>query len=253
MSCAGKHGPLRGPALAGAPAAIGHYASAHYCCSCFAACLWLNHCIGSRSLIGPRCHAAAIGEPSIVAPGGLSPEDTPQFVLLTHDDGVDAEARGAMLELLKGKKAAQGCPLTATMFTLMDPEGWTCERQGDCLWGPVWCVPCKATGMKPRAIASTLCFLLHGPSPQAVCLQSCASCSLLRGDEAVQSGPGDCGPHHQPRKGAHVCMLGACLHGDACRRWLGRLATVTLKAHHLHTLWLPRCSHLAPQSESNDW
>lgn len=98
----------------------------------------------SRPLLGPRCHAAAIGEPSTAAPGGLSPEDTPQFVLLTHDDGVDAESRGAMLKLLKGKKAAQGCPLTATMFTLMDPEGWTCERQGGCLWGLVWLVQCKA-------------------------------------------------------------------------------------------------------------
>ncbi|KAI7842639.1 hypothetical protein COHA_003743 [Chlorella ohadii] len=69
--------------------------------------------------------AAAVGEPSIVAPGGLTPEETPQFVLLTHDDGIDAESRGAMLKLLKGKTAAQGCPLTATMFALMDPDGWT--------------------------------------------------------------------------------------------------------------------------------
>lgn len=48
-------------------------------------------------------------------------------MLLTHDDGIDAESRGALLKLLKGKTAAQGCPLTATMFALMDPDGWTCE------------------------------------------------------------------------------------------------------------------------------
>jgi hypothetical protein len=73
--------------------------------------------------------AAAVGEPSIAAPGGLSPEETPQFILLTHDDGVDAESRSAMLKLLKGKTAEKGCQLTATMFTLMDPDGWTaCEE-----------------------------------------------------------------------------------------------------------------------------
>jgi len=51
-------------------------------------------------------------------------------VLLTHDDGIDAESRGAMLKLLKGKTAAQGCPLTATIFALMDPDCWSCEPPG---------------------------------------------------------------------------------------------------------------------------
>lgn len=80
--------------------------------------------------LDPPWPAAAVGKPSIIVPGGLAPEETPQFILLTHDDGVDAESWSAMLKLLKGKTAEKGCPLTATMFTLMDPDGWTCEWIG---------------------------------------------------------------------------------------------------------------------------
>ncbi len=71
-------------------------------------------------------------------------------MLLTHDDGIDAESRGAMLKLLKGKTAAQGCPLTATMFALMDPDGWTCEQQGVVVWGlgaQVWRGGCMRLGL----------------------------------------------------------------------------------------------------------
>lgn len=50
-------------------------------------------------------------------------------LLLQHDDGVDSEARKAMLGIAKGRETPNGCPVTATMFTLLDPDGWTsCEE-----------------------------------------------------------------------------------------------------------------------------
>ncbi|KAL4451906.1 hypothetical protein ABPG75_007568 [Micractinium tetrahymenae] len=66
--------------------------------------------------------------PSLDAPGGLAPDQAPMFVLFTHDDGVDFEARRAILDVTEGRASANGCQVSATMFTLYDPDGWTvCE------------------------------------------------------------------------------------------------------------------------------
>ncbi|EFN52751.1 hypothetical protein CHLNCDRAFT_138342 [Chlorella variabilis] len=48
-------------------------------------------------------------------PGGLRPSRVPQFVLFTHDDAVDGEAHRLVKSVTAGR-AANGCPLTATMF-----------------------------------------------------------------------------------------------------------------------------------------
>lgn len=66
--------------------------------------------------------------PSLDSPGGILPEQVPMFVLFTHDDGVDSEAREAILDVTGGRASKDGCQVSATMFTLYDSEGWTvCE------------------------------------------------------------------------------------------------------------------------------
>jgi hypothetical protein len=97
----------------------------------------------------------------VSAPGGLSPEQTPQFVLLTvssveerggvhgvrhpserlslmhnhlphphpqlqHDDVVTWKVNDVMRRLTEGRQAKGGCPLSATMFvTAANEEGWS--------------------------------------------------------------------------------------------------------------------------------
>ncbi|EFN55781.1 hypothetical protein CHLNCDRAFT_145232 [Chlorella variabilis] len=86
--------------------------------------------LGVALLLAAAALCAAAGvPPSINAPGNLTRDQLPMFVLFTHDDGVDSEARKAMLGIAKGRETPNGCPVTATMFTLLDPDGWTsCEE-----------------------------------------------------------------------------------------------------------------------------
>lgn len=51
-------------------------------------------------------------------PGGLDPSDTPQFLLLTHDDAVNSEAVDAITAMLDGRSSVDGCKAAATFFTL---------------------------------------------------------------------------------------------------------------------------------------
>ncbi|KAL4424966.1 hypothetical protein ABPG77_002851 [Micractinium sp. CCAP 211/92] len=52
----------------------------------------------------------------LLAPGGLPLGLTPQFVLLTHDDGVSRSSRDMLRAITDGRRAPNGCPLTATLF-----------------------------------------------------------------------------------------------------------------------------------------
>ncbi|KAL4420561.1 hypothetical protein ABPG75_010217 [Micractinium tetrahymenae] len=58
--------------------------------------------------------------PSTSPPGGLDPADTPQFVLLTHDDSITSKTAAAVHSIAGGKATADGCPVVATMFTSLD-------------------------------------------------------------------------------------------------------------------------------------
>ncbi|EFN58774.1 hypothetical protein CHLNCDRAFT_140524 [Chlorella variabilis] len=53
------------------------------------------------------------------APGGLSAAQTPQFVLLTVDDAVYCPAKDLITAVTEGRQTADGCPLAATMFTML--------------------------------------------------------------------------------------------------------------------------------------
>lgn len=44
-------------------------------------------------------------------PGGLSPEDIPQFVLLTFDDAVNGINKEFFAELFKDRQNPNGCPI----------------------------------------------------------------------------------------------------------------------------------------------
>ncbi|KAL4421300.1 hypothetical protein ABPG75_010591 [Micractinium tetrahymenae] len=64
---------------------------------------------------------AALGfiEYTTSPPGGLSPDQVPQFVLFTHDDAVNSESYAAVRSIANGREI-NGCPITATMFTKVD-------------------------------------------------------------------------------------------------------------------------------------
>lgn len=66
----------------------------------------------------------AVGEARLEPPGGLQPARVPQFVLLTHDDALMAKTDTVLRELTEGL-AANGCPVTATLFTQV--QGTDCE------------------------------------------------------------------------------------------------------------------------------
>lgn len=77
--------------------------------------------------------AAVVGAaalyPSTDAPGGLAPDQTPQFILFTHDDALRENTYEAMLEVTEGRQSLNGCPATATMFTTT--RGTDCELVAD--------------------------------------------------------------------------------------------------------------------------
>lgn len=55
--------------------------------------------------------------PGTAPPGGLAPEDTPQFILFTHDDAIVTLTDQAFRSVCDGRKNPDGCPARATMFT----------------------------------------------------------------------------------------------------------------------------------------
>ncbi|KAL4448990.1 hypothetical protein ABPG77_007707 [Micractinium sp. CCAP 211/92] len=79
-------------------------------------------------LLAAVAGAAAL-YPSTEAPGGLTPDQTPQFILFTHDDALRENTYEAMLEVTEGRQSLNGCPATATMFTTT--RGTDCELVAD--------------------------------------------------------------------------------------------------------------------------
>eukprot|EP00887_Chlorella_sp_A99_P001824 scaffold19.g1824.t1 len=59
------------------------------------------------------------------APGGLTPEQTPQFVLFTHDDAVDATSNKVVRAVTDRAHNANGCGVPATWFTIK--TGTSCD------------------------------------------------------------------------------------------------------------------------------
>ncbi|EFN52367.1 hypothetical protein CHLNCDRAFT_138796 [Chlorella variabilis] len=76
-------------------------------------------------LLAAVCGAACA---STNTPGGLSREETPQFVLLSHDDAIKGPTYGMMTGLTAGK-VANNCPIAATMFLL--DKGNSCSKAKD--------------------------------------------------------------------------------------------------------------------------
>ncbi len=52
----------------------------------------------------------------------MPPVVTPQFVLFTHDDAIEQGTYDMLHEVTDGK-VANGCPLTATLFTQVQGTG----------------------------------------------------------------------------------------------------------------------------------
>ncbi|PSC74519.1 Myb-related B isoform A [Micractinium conductrix] len=55
--------------------------------------------------------------PATAAPGGLAPEEVPQFILFTHDDAIFPTTDRAFRAVCDGRRNPDGCPFRATMFT----------------------------------------------------------------------------------------------------------------------------------------
>lgn len=55
--------------------------------------------------------------PSTDPPGGLSYDDTPQFILFTHDDAITWTTDSRIRQVTDGKTNPNGCPTRATLFT----------------------------------------------------------------------------------------------------------------------------------------
>ncbi|KAL4422675.1 hypothetical protein ABPG75_008872 [Micractinium tetrahymenae] len=79
-------------------------------------------------LLAAVAGAAAL-YPSTEAPGGLTPDQTPQFILFTHDDALRENTYEAMLAVTEGRQSLDGCPATATLFTTT--RGTDCELVAD--------------------------------------------------------------------------------------------------------------------------
>lgn len=63
----------------------------------------------------PDCHCA-----STSPPGGLSPEDTPQFIVFTADDAVQTYTIDAVNQFLKHRQNPNGCQPKMTYFTSLN-------------------------------------------------------------------------------------------------------------------------------------
>ena len=77
----------------------------------FAMPSWYN--CDATNCAAPGCMCA-----SNSAPGGLKPEDIPQFILITHDDAVNAFSNKAVTNVINRFTNPNGCNVPATWFTL---------------------------------------------------------------------------------------------------------------------------------------
>lgn len=67
------------------------------------------------ALAPPLLPPAPAVAPSTSAPGGLQPAQTPQFVIISHDDSIKEDTHNMLVSLTDGK-TANGCPVTLTLF-----------------------------------------------------------------------------------------------------------------------------------------
>lgn len=80
------------------------------------------------------CDATTCTPPSCLCgstktPGGLAPADTPQFVLITHDDSVNTLQNRLVRTVTDGFKNPNGCNVPATWFALKDKTNCTFVQQ----------------------------------------------------------------------------------------------------------------------------
>lgn len=61
----------------------------------------------------PSCHCASTN-----IPGGLKPENTPQFLVITHDDAINDISNSAIRGITGKLKNPNGCQAAATWFTI---------------------------------------------------------------------------------------------------------------------------------------
>ncbi|KAI3433743.1 hypothetical protein D9Q98_003550 [Chlorella vulgaris] len=63
------------------------------------------------------------------APGGLAPEDTPQFILWSHDDEVSSESAKQVLNIADKRSNPNGCKLPVTWFACTsDACNFSCKE-----------------------------------------------------------------------------------------------------------------------------
>ena len=72
---------------------------------------WYN--CTADNCVAPDCMCA-----SIAPPGGLAPEETPQFILITHDDAINPLSDKVIRSVTNGRVNPNGCNVPATWFTL---------------------------------------------------------------------------------------------------------------------------------------
>jgi len=65
-----------------------------------------NNCLGSEG-----CHCA-----SHITPGGLRPEDTPQFIVITNDDAITVTTMPVIVNIVDKYANRNGCPVPATWY-----------------------------------------------------------------------------------------------------------------------------------------
>lgn len=70
--------------------------------------------------LAPDCVCAATAPP-----GGLAPEDTPQFIVITHDDAITADTNKGIRAIIDQHTNRNGCNVPATFYVLT--LGTQCE------------------------------------------------------------------------------------------------------------------------------
>ncbi|KAI0079550.1 hypothetical protein K474DRAFT_1733626 [Panus rudis PR-1116 ss-1] len=68
----------------------------------------------------PNCNCA-----STSPPGGLKPEEVPQFVVFTADDAIQSYTLDAVNQFLAHRKNPNGCPIKMTYFTSLNYTNYT--------------------------------------------------------------------------------------------------------------------------------
>jgi len=74
-----------------------------------------------KSVHGYACDPNSCKPPSCTCasqspPGGISPNEAPQFVLISYDDAVNDSTFGIIKNMYKGLAHSNGCPVVATHF-----------------------------------------------------------------------------------------------------------------------------------------